>query len=120
MKSSLSHEFQPLVIEPEGGFSPSKFLFGDNLSTKIKHLLEENKLIYKITVPRKQSPQKFKHQYQARQQSAKIVIGLVTEELFSNREIFGNKSKMPVKSRQKPLSFNRTEQNEQLEEHCFI
>ena len=29
-KSSLSPEFQSLVKEPEGGFSPSKFLFGDN------------------------------------------------------------------------------------------
>ena len=43
-KSSLSPEFQSLVKELEGGFSPSKFLFGDNLSTKIKNLSEENKL----------------------------------------------------------------------------
>ena len=41
-------------------FSPSKFLFDDDLSTKIKNLSEENKLLYKITIPRKQPPQKFK------------------------------------------------------------
>ena len=70
-KSSLSPEFQSLVKEPEGGFSPSKFLFGDDLSSKIKSLSEENKLIRKITVPKKQPPQKFKPQYRARQQSAK-------------------------------------------------
>ena len=46
-KSSLSPEFQPLVKEPEGGFSPSKFLFGDDLSTKIKNLSEENNLFAK-------------------------------------------------------------------------
>ena len=62
-KSSLSPEFQSLAKEPQGGFSPSKFLFGDDLSTKIKILSEENKLIHKITVPRKQQPQKFKPQY---------------------------------------------------------
>ena len=70
-KSSLSPEFQSLVKEPEGGFSPSKFLFGDDLSSKIKNLSEENKLIRKITVPKKQPPQKFKPQYRGRQQSAK-------------------------------------------------
>ena len=47
-KSSLNPEFQSLVKEPEGGFSPSKFLFGDDLSSKIKNLFEENKLIRKI------------------------------------------------------------------------
>ena len=70
-KSSLSPEFQSLVKEPEFGFSPSKFLFGDDLSTKIRKLSEENKLIRKITVPRKQPPQKFKPQYRPRQQSDK-------------------------------------------------
>ena len=78
-KSSLSPEFQSLVKEPEGGFSPSKFLFGDDLSSKIKSLSEENKLIRKITIPRKQLPQKFKPQYRARQQSAKT--------RFSNRRV---------------------------------
>ena len=61
-KSSLSPEFQSLVKEPEGGFSPSKFLFGDDLGFKIKNLSEENKLIRKITIPKKQLPQKFKPQ----------------------------------------------------------
>ena len=70
-KSSLIPEFQSLVKEPEGGFSSSKFLFGDDLSSKIKNLSEENKLICKITVPKKQPSQKFKPQYQARQQSSK-------------------------------------------------
>ena len=70
-KSSLSPKLQSLVKEPEGGFSPSKFLFGDDLSTKIKNLSEENKLIHKIILPRKQLPQKFKPQYRLRQQSAK-------------------------------------------------
>ena len=78
-KSSLSPEFQSLVEEPEGGFSPSKFLFGDDLSFKIKSLSEENKLIRKITVPKKQPSQKFKPQYRARQQSAK------NSNRFSNR-----------------------------------
>ena len=78
-KSSLSPEFRSLVKEPKGGFS-SKFLFGDDLSSKKKSLSEGNKLICKITVPRKQPPQKFKPQYRARKQSAKN----------SNR--FGNKS----------------------------
>ena len=80
-KSSLSPEFQSLVKEPEGGFSPSKFLFGDDLSSKIKNLSEENKLIRKITVPKKQPPQKFKPQYRARQQSAKNC------NRFSNRRV---------------------------------
>ena len=80
-KSSLSPEFQSLVKEPEGGFSPSKFLFGDDLSSKIKNLSEENKLICKITVPKKQPPQKFKPQYRARQQSAKNC------NRFSNRRV---------------------------------
>ena len=78
-KSSLSPEFQSLVKEPEGGFSPSKFLFGDDLSSKIKNLSEENKLIRKITVPKKQPSQKFKPQYRASQQSAK------NSNRFSNR-----------------------------------
>ena len=81
-KSSLSPEFRSLVKEPEDGFSPSKFLFGDNRSTKIKNLSEENKLIRKITVPRKQPPQKFKPQYRARQQSAR------NSNRFSNRRVF--------------------------------
>ena len=80
-KSSLNPEFQSLVKEPEGGFSPSKFLFGDDLSSKIKNLSEENKLICKITVPKKQPPQKFKPQYRARQQSAKNC------NRFSNRRV---------------------------------
>ena len=80
-KSSLSPEFQSLVKEPEGDFSPSKFLFGDDLSSKIKNLSEENKLIRKITVPRKQPPQKFKPQYRAGQQSAK------NSNRFSNRRV---------------------------------
>ena len=80
-KSSLSPEFQSLVKEPEGGFSPSKFLFGDDLSSKIKNLSEENKLIRKITVPKKQPPQKFKPQYRGRQQSAKNC------NRFSNRRV---------------------------------
>ena len=108
----MSPEFQSLVKEPESGFSPSKFLFGDDLSSKIKNLSEENKLICKTTVPRKQLPQKFKPQYRATQQSAK------NSNRFSNRRVvfkqgnFRNKSKMPAESRQKPLSFNRTERNE--------
>ena len=80
-KSSLSPEFQSLVKEPEGGFSPSKFLFGDDLSSKIKNLSEENKLIRKITVPKKQPSQKFKPQYRARQQSAK------NSDRFNNRRV---------------------------------
>ena len=80
-KSSLSPEFQSLVKEPESGFSPSKFLFGDDLSSKIKNLSEENKLIRKITVPKKQPPQKFKPQYRGRQQSAKNC------NRFSNRRV---------------------------------
>ena len=80
-KTSLSPEFQSLVKGPEGGFSPSKFLFGDVLSSKIKNLSEENKLIRKITVPKKQTPQKFKPQYRARQQSAK------NSYRFSNRRV---------------------------------
>ena len=80
-KSSLSPELQSLVKEPEGGFSPSKFLFGDDLSSKIKNLSEENKLVRKITVPKKQPPQKFKPQYRARQQSAKNC------NRFSNRRV---------------------------------
>ena len=78
-KNSLSPEFQ---CDPEGGFSPSKFLFGDDLSTKIENLSEENEPIRKITIPRKQLSQKFKPQYRARQQSTKNSICLVTEELF--------------------------------------
>ena len=70
-KSSLRLEFRSLVKEPEGGFSPSKFLFGDDLSSKIKNLSEGNKLIRKITAPKMQPPQKFKPQYRRRQQSAK-------------------------------------------------
>ena len=62
-------------------FSPSKFLFGDDLSSKIKNLSEENKLIRKITVPIKQPPQKFKSQYRVRQQSAKNC------NRFSNRRV---------------------------------
>ena len=46
-KSSLSPEFQSLVKEPEGGFSPSKFLFGDDLTTKIKNLLRKTSLFAK-------------------------------------------------------------------------
>ena len=80
-KSSLSPELQSLVKEPEGGVSPSKFLFGDDLSSKIKNLSEENKLIRKITVSRKQPPQKFKPHYRARQQSAK------NSNRFSNRRV---------------------------------
>ena len=81
-KSSLSPEFQSLVKEPEGGFSPSKFRFGDDLSSRIKNLSEENKLIRKITVPKKQSSQKFKPQYRAtRQQSAE------NSNRFSNRRV---------------------------------
>ena len=34
---------------------------------------------------------------------------IVTEELFSSREIFENETKMPKESRQKPVNFNRTE-----------
>ena len=77
----MSPEFQSLVKEPEGGFSPSKFLFGDDLSSKIKNLSDENKLIRKITVPKKQLPQKFKPQYRGRQQSAKNF------NRFSNRRV---------------------------------
>ena len=80
-KSSLSPEFQSLVKEPEGGFSPSKLLFGDDFSSKIKNLSEENKLIRKITVPEKQLPQKFKPQYRARQRSAR------NSNKFSNRRV---------------------------------
>ena len=80
-KSRLSPEFQSLVKEPEGGFSPSKFLSGDDLSSKIKNLSEENKLIRKITVPKKQLSQKFKPQYRARQQSAN------NSNRFSNRRV---------------------------------
>ena len=80
-KSNLSPEFQSLVKEPEGGFSPSKFLFDDDLSFNTKNLSEENKLIRKITVPKKQPPQKFKPQYRARQQSAKNC------NRFSNRRV---------------------------------
>ena len=80
-KSTLSPEFQSFVKEPEDGFSPSKFLFGDDLSSKLKNLSEENKLIRKITVPRKQPPQKFKPQYRARQQFAK------NSNRFSNRRV---------------------------------
>ena len=50
---------------------PQSFFFGDDLSSKIKNLSEENKLIRKITVPKKQPPQKFKPLYRGRQQSAK-------------------------------------------------
>ena len=46
-KSSLSPEFQSLVKEPEGGFSPSKFHFGDDLSTKIKFYLRKINLFAK-------------------------------------------------------------------------
>ena len=70
-----------MVKEPKGGFSPSKFLFGDDLSSRIKNLSEENKLIRKITIPKKQLPQKFKPQYRARQQSAK------NSNRFSNRRV---------------------------------
>ena len=80
-KNSLSPEFHTLVKEPEGGFSPSKFLFDDDLSTKTKNSSEENKLIRKITIPRKQPPQKFKPQYRARHQSAK------NSNRFSNRRV---------------------------------
>ena len=80
-KSSLSPEFQSLVKDPESGFSPSKFLFGGDLSSKIKNLSEENKLIHEITVPKKQPSQKFKPQYRARQQSAK------NSDRFSNRRV---------------------------------
>ena len=81
-------------------------------NSKIKNLSEENKLIRKITVPKKQVPQKFKPQYRARQQSAKNC------NRFSNRRVvfkqvnFRKQSKIPAESRQKQLSFNRTDQNE--------
>ena len=80
-KSSLSPEFQSLVEEPEGAFPFSKFLFGDDLSTNIKNLSEENKLLHKITLPRKQLPQKFEPQYRPRQQIAKY------SNKFSNRRV---------------------------------
>ena len=77
-KSSLSPEFQSLVKEPEGGFSPQSF-FLVTILVQIKDLFEENKLIRKITIPRKQ--QKFKPQYRARQQSTKNC------SRFSNRRV---------------------------------
>ena len=73
-KSCLSLEFQSLIKEPEGGFSPSKFLFGDDISAKIKNLSEELFL-------ENYHHRNLKPQYQPRQQSAK------NSNKFSNRRV---------------------------------
>ena len=73
---------------------------------------EENKLIRKITVPRKQPPQKFKPKYRARQQSAK------NSNRFSNRRVvfkqvnFRKQKQDASRIKTEQLSFNKTEQSE--------
>ena len=49
LKSSLSPEFAPLIKELDSDHKPSRFLFGDELASKIKSLLEENKFLEKVS-----------------------------------------------------------------------
>ena len=49
LKSSLSPEFAPLIKELDSDHKPSRFLFGDELASKVKSLSEENKFVKKIS-----------------------------------------------------------------------
>ena len=53
LKGSVSPEFAPLIKELDSDHRPSGLLFGDELTSKIKSLSEENKSLRKISSNKK-------------------------------------------------------------------
>ena len=56
LKGSLSPEFAPLIKELDSDPKHSRFLFGDELASKIKWLSEENKFLKKISSSNNKKP----------------------------------------------------------------
>ena len=56
LKGSLLPEFAPLIKELDSDPKPSRFLFGDELASKIKSLSDENKFLKKISSSSNKKP----------------------------------------------------------------
>ena len=91
LKSSLSPEFAPLIKELDSDHKPCRFLFGDELASKIKSLSEENKFLKRIGSSSNKKPF---HRVTAPAQYQRKTLsrGLTQGVLYSNQSFKGIKS----------------------------
>ena len=99
LKSSLSPEFAPLIKELDSDHKPSRFLFGDELASKIKSLSEENKFLKKISSSTIKKPFR---RVTAAAQFQKKSSGLRFDSrhvLFSNQSFKGDQKALKIDSK---------------------